>query len=322
MKLGRSRRDLASWLLGGAAIVAAVITVLAQRRHLGDALQKLGPGAVLLSLAFGVASDLMLVVMWRRTLAGFGARPHLAPAVKVFFVGQLGKYIPGSVWPMLTQMELGHRENIARRTMVAANLTMLALSLVVGSSFAVILLPLSGSAALGRYLWAVVLLVPLLLCLHPRVIPKVLNWALRKLGREQIGELLRPRDVAAACAWSALSWLLIGIHLYVIVDALGYHGTRAFTTAVGGMALAVVIGILAIPAPAGAGIRDVALVLALSATTSGSTALAAALVSRVLLIVADVLLGLSAAGIRTSSCRRKTLRHISSRVCARENRRP
>ena len=141
--------------------------------------------------------------MWRRTLAGFGARPKLAPTVKVFFVGQLGKYIPGSVWPMLTQMELGYRENIARRTMVAVNLTMLAFSLVVGSSFAVILLPLSGSAALARYLWAVVLLAPLILCLHPRVIPEVLNRVLRRLGREQITALLRPRDVAAVCAWSA-----------------------------------------------------------------------------------------------------------------------
>ena len=116
-----------------------------------------------------------------------------------------------------------------------------------------------------------------------------------------------------------LSWLLIGIHLYVIVDALGYHNTRALTTAVGAMALAVVVGILVIPAPAGAGIRDVALVLALSSSTSGSKALAAALVSRVLLILADVLLGLAAALIRTRSRRPTTGPDAPSKADSRDD---
>ncbi len=30
-----------------------------------------------------------------------------AGSLRVFFLGQLGKYVPGSVWPAVAQMELG-----------------------------------------------------------------------------------------------------------------------------------------------------------------------------------------------------------------------
>ena len=39
-----------------------------------------------------------VVTMGSTLLAGFGSRPPLRGASQVFFVGQLGKYLPGSVW--------------------------------------------------------------------------------------------------------------------------------------------------------------------------------------------------------------------------------
>jgi uncharacterized membrane protein YbhN (UPF0104 family) len=61
------------------------------------------------------------------------------------------------------------------------------------------------------------------------------------------------------------------------------------------MAFAVAVGVIFIPAPAGAGIRDVALVAALSSGLGATDALAAALASRVMLVVVDlVLAGLGA----------------------------
>ena len=44
---------------------------------------------------------------WQVLLAGLGSPLRTTTAGRIFFIGQLGKYIPGSVWPILTQMELG-----------------------------------------------------------------------------------------------------------------------------------------------------------------------------------------------------------------------
>jgi uncharacterized membrane protein YbhN (UPF0104 family) len=68
---------------------------------------------------------------------------------------------------------------------------------------------------------------------------------------------------------------------------------------IGAIALAVPLGILFIPAPAGAGIRDVVLVLVLTVILTSGQALAVVVASRVLLILSDlVLAGLAAASRR------------------------
>jgi hypothetical protein len=33
---------------------------------------------------------------------------------RILFLGQLGKYLPGSVWPVLAQMELGKTYRVPR----------------------------------------------------------------------------------------------------------------------------------------------------------------------------------------------------------------
>jgi hypothetical protein len=64
------------------------------------------------------------------------------------------------------------------------------------------------------------------------------------------------------------------------------------------MALAIPLGVLFIPAPAGAGIRDVILVLVLSAPLGAGPALGVVIVSRVLLIIGDLLLAGIAGAMR------------------------
>jgi len=202
----------------------------------------------------------------------------------------VGKYLPGSVWPVVSQMEFGRRQGIARRTMLAANVITLALSLTVALILAAVLLPLSSPDALGRFWWTFLLLPPLAACVHPRTLPALLDRLFRLIKREPLNQRMTGRSVVAAMLWSALSWLLLGLHLYVITHALGAHGPGGLAAAIGGAAFAVAVGVAVIPAPAGVGIRDAVLVATLAPGIGATDALAAALASRILLVVADVLL--------------------------------
>ena len=60
--------------------------------------------------------------------------------------------------------------------------------------------------------------------------------------------------------------------------------------AIGGMALAWAVGLIFIPAPAGAGVREAVLVATFAPQIGGPEALVVALASRVLLLLADVAL--------------------------------
>jgi len=123
----------------------------------------------------------------------------------------VGKYLPGSVWPVVSQMEFGRRQGIARRTMLAANVITLALSLTVALILAAVLLPLSSPDALGRFWWTFLLLPPLAACVHPRTLPALLDRLFRLIKREPLNQRMTGRSVVAAMLWSALSWLLLGL---------------------------------------------------------------------------------------------------------------
>jgi hypothetical protein len=224
----------------------------------------------------------------------------------VFFISQLGKYVPGSVWPVVAQMEFGRQWKTPRRTMLTANILMLAVLAATGLITGAALLPWSTDGGLGRYWWTLLLLPPLLLALHPRTIPAVLDWLFRLFGREPLGVRASGRSMLAATMWGFAVWLVMGLQLLTLVRALGLVDVAAAPAAVGGMGLAWAAGLIFIPAPAGAGVRDAVIVATFAPHIGTAPALAVALASRVLLLVADVLLAL--AGAAAFPKRRKPFR--------------
>ncbi|MGI8666705.1 MAG: hypothetical protein ACR2N4_11835, partial [Jatrophihabitans sp.] len=172
------RRGLRRWvplLIMLVVIAAAVYLVVKNYAGLKSAVSSVGALSIGVSLVLAVAGTAAIGQIWTSVLRGLGASVTNREASGVFFVSQLGKYLPGSVWPVLAQMEYGRRIGTARRTMLAANLLMLAVVTATGLITGAALLPWSSPDGLRSYWWTLLLLVPLLISLHPRVIPAVLD---------------------------------------------------------------------------------------------------------------------------------------------------
>ena len=272
-----------AWLVGSRSgdIVAAV--------------ERLSLGRFVLSGLLAVAGTVLVQLVWLALLRDLGARPGAGQAASVFFVSQLGKYLPGSVWSVVAQMEFGRRWGAPRAVMFAANVLLLGAVTATGIAVGAALLPWTSSGGLQEDWWLLLLLIPLLAGLHPRSVPALLDLLLRRLGREPVGARLSVRGLAAAAGWSLATWVALGLHLAVLLGAYADLGPREVAACVGGIGLAWAAGIAFVPAPAGAGVRDSVIVLTLAPIVGTSPALTIALASRLLLLVADV--GLAALGV-------------------------
>src|SRR6201996_6612727 len=118
---------------------------------------------------------------WRAMLAGLGSPLRGTTAGRVFFIGQLGKYIPGSVWPVLTQMELGARANVPRARSATASILTMILSLATGLLLAAATLPFAHYSA--GYDWVFLLVPVILVCLYPKVLNPLLNLLFKLIKR-------------------------------------------------------------------------------------------------------------------------------------------
>ena len=269
--------------------------VVTQWAGVRSAVANLGPWAVGGGLIAVIAGLVASMQVWRSLLAAAGSPLPFLAAARVFFIGQLGKYIPGSVWPIVAQMELASAYRVPRRRAATTAVLTMLISLCAGLICAVVALPLLASGTLSGYRWALLAAPVILACLHPRVVNPVVDRLLRLARRTPLEQPLTGRAVAVALGWAVLSWLLLGCHVWILTVALDAPPARAFALAVGGFAFAWSVGFLAVVAPAGAGVRDLLLVTALSGTMSTGSATAIALTSRVLMTAGDlVLAGLAA----------------------------
>ena len=219
----------------------------------------------------------------------------------MFFVGQIGKYVPGSVWPVVMQAELARDHGVPRRRTAAATMVMLLLAATTALMVALTAFPFVPQVAQGRYGWALLLVVPLLVALHPRLLGPCSTGGSGRSAASRWSTRHRCAAPRPPLRGRLASWLAAGTQVWLLTGALGAPMTwRTFALAVGGYAFAWAVGMLVVVAPAGAGAREVALIAALSSVLGGGEVLVVVLISRVLFTVAD----LAAAGLGHGAGRR------------------
>jgi glycosyltransferase 2 family protein len=237
------------------------------------------------ALVAGVVGLGAWMLAWRSLLTGMGSPLPLRAAVRIYFVSQLGKYIPGSVWALVAQMELAKEHHVPRQRGATAALLAMATTIATGCAVAAVTLPLTSDDATRRYWWLLVLAPIFLALLHPRVVAYALNRALRIARRQPLDRTADLGTMVRTVAWTTLGWLLFGAHAWLLVRAAGGSG---FFLATGAYALAFTAGFLVIIAPGGVGVREVALTVALGPVLAAGAPLVVALVSRVVMTVADL----------------------------------
>jgi uncharacterized membrane protein YbhN (UPF0104 family) len=244
--------------------------------------------AVVGSALLAAVAQVAAMRAYRTILADLGA-PLPVPAVgRLYFVGLLGKYLPGTVWVFVSMMTLGRELRIMRKTSLAATMVAFVLTIATGLCTAAVLLPFGAAGSL-RKLWFLGLLLPVLLAgLHPRVFGPALDLVLRLARRQPMPARLTGAGTLRAAGWQFLCWLAFGLHAWVLVLGVGGPvGFSSLAVSTGGFALAYGIGPLAVIAPAGAGVREAGMVLTLGTVVGSTAALAVALVSRVVLVAVD-----------------------------------
>jgi hypothetical protein len=275
-------------------IVAAVVWAVARNWTAVSAdLGKVSGWALAVALLLAVVGPVLTMLGWRVLMTDLGSPMHVAPAGGIFFIGQLGKYLPGSVWSVLAQAEMGAKLHIPRRRSAVVGLLGIGLSiltgLLVGLPAAPLLLRTNGS---GGSLWLLLMLPLLVVACWPPLLNRLIALGLRLLRREPLEHELSGRALLLTVALFVLAWLTFGLHVWVLAHSVGGPAAASGDVVLAslcGYALAASLGMLAVVVPAGVGVRDGLLALMLGVTLPSSAATAVVLLSRFVITFADIL---------------------------------
>jgi hypothetical protein len=284
------------------ALVVIVVTLREQGGEVRGAITRTGIAAPLASLVAALAGLFASAQVWRSLLTDLGSRLPMRPALHVFFLGQLGKYLPGSVFAVAAQMELGRDQGVSRSRVGTASLLFMGVLVATGLLVSAVALPLTSPGALDAYFWVLLVLPVGLVCLAPPVLTRLVGVMLRVLRRDPLERPLSWRGVGAAVGWSLAMWAAYGVHVLLLVLPQRAELTGGAASlpllALGGYALAWTVGFLFLLAPAGAVLREAVLVLALAPLLDKPAATAVAVVSRGVMTLGDLLWGAAGALLR------------------------
>ena len=256
--------------LAGYAIARDWTQITAALGHLGF----LSVAGALVSV---VVAQVLTALMWRHLLASLGSPLRIGAAARILFIGQLGKYLPGSVWPVLAQMELGKAHQVPRSRSASASVLVMLLTLITGLLIAVVTLPFAAGPL--PYRWALLITPVLVVMLYPKVLNSLIDRLLRLARQTPLEAPLTTRALAGALAWAVGVWLCYGLQIWILATRLGAPAGKTALIALGGFAFAWSVGFVIVFAPAGAGVRDVLLLLMLRPVLSTADATAVVLVS-------------------------------------------
>lgn len=244
--------------------------------------------------AFGLSmlAPILTLMGWRVLLADLGTDLAPAPAASVFLVGQLGKYVPGSVWSVLAQAEMGARLGVPRRRMGVAGLLSIGLSVITGCLVGLPAVPLLRGAGDGAFSpWWIVLAVVLgVVLLWPALLNRIVATGLRLLRREPLEHTLGGRAIVVTVVWFVGAWLAAGAAVFVLARSVAPDAALGSLslTAICGFALASAIGMLSVLVPAGVGVRDGILALLLVGLMPLGAATAVVVVARFVTVLVDL----------------------------------
>jgi len=248
---------------------------------------RIQPGWLLLASLIVFAAYGLLIAAWRSIIGGWGERLAYRPAVRIWALSNLGRYLPGKVWSVAGLAVLARQYGVAAWAAVGAAVVTQAVA--AGSGAAVVAATIPGAAspwwlaAAGAMAALTILAVA-----HPA--------AVRLWQRVAPGQTLKPLTgpaVAATTAATVLSWAAYGAAFWCVTRGVLGPTPLGFGTATGVFALGYVIGLLAIVVPGGVGVREAVFIGVLTPILGAGPAIAVSVASRLLLTATEAIAALA-----------------------------
>ncbi len=228
--------------------------------------------------------------IWAYILQHFGHKLSFQQAFEVVRKGELSRYVPGTIWQYLSRIYLAGLHGVPAHATIATTLVETVI-LFLASIIPALWFLSETLPALNRYHRLAIWIVPVVAC--SLIHPKVLNfWAKRLSSR--LGQPYEPlrihwRAMAGIWLFYLATWLIFGASVALFVRGVLDIPWESVPRLASDYALAWLVGMISMIAPAGMGVRDGMFGLLVSQRMPLGTAMTVAVGVRLWLTLAELI---------------------------------
>jgi glycosyltransferase 2 family protein len=233
----------------------------------------------------------LLIQTWRVMVSSWGSSISWHEAARIWFVSNLGKYVPGKVWQILAMGAMAQRAGVSPVAAGGSAIVINVVNLLAGVG----VVGLTGASLLGRpaVIVGTTLVLAVGVLLAPTILPVAIRLAERVLGRSFPMPPLPRRPIWIAGLASILAWILYGIAFWLLAMGVAPTTMGALQSYIAAFTASYILGYVMLFAPGGLGVRDISLAAFLDQLhlTSGGAGILVAVASRLWLTVLEILPG-------------------------------
>jgi hypothetical protein len=292
------------YTIAAAKVVLVVAVLWGMQRTIRSALAdleqhewsaaSLNPGWLAVSAVAYLAGLFPQALFWHRLLGLFGQPASLGRTLRAWYVGSLGKYVPGKATVIVLRTALLRRDGVgiavSTATIFYETLTTMAVGAFVSGGILLVMMH-------DRWQWTV-LSAGLMLVAGAPTLPWIFKRLARMAGIERAApaavdrlDHLGVRAIVSTWAQIGLGWLLVGLSVWAAlcaIDGETSHTTSAeIALSIAAAALSIVAGFVSF-IPAGLVVRDAVMLELLAPMVGKGPALVCALVARLVWLLSEV----------------------------------
>jgi uncharacterized membrane protein YbhN (UPF0104 family) len=234
----------------------------------------------------------LLIDTWRKLVTSANQSLAFRQAARIWFVSNLGKYIPGKIWSLGAMTLMAKQRGVAAGVAGGSSIVVQLVSIVTG--IAVVLA--AGARLIDRpWLAAALGTATLLMLVMLPLLTRSLSRTIGRVTGRQIGDIAITRGaVASATLRSIIAWMAYGIAFQFFVKGVLGDAGGATLSYIAVYAASYIIGFVALFAPGGVVVRESAIVAGMLrlGLAGEADALAVAITSRIWLTVTELVPGL------------------------------
>jgi uncharacterized membrane protein YbhN (UPF0104 family) len=250
------------------------------------------PFPLLLSTLIFIFSYFIQIWAWYLITLKLGIAVSIYETLESWFYSQLGKYLPGKVWLLLGRFYFyeskGKSKKIISIALYFETVTMLMAAGLLFLASLFFFEEMKLDSVKGSFWWLSLPLLSIFVFLHPRILQKTFNWFLVYFKKEPLSLYISYRDILWILFVCILAWVVGGIGFYLFVDSVFPVSPHQVLFLTGALAFSSVLGLIAIFAPSGLGVREGALVYLLSFIMPGSVAVVISILTRIWMTLIEI----------------------------------
>lgn len=282
---------IARTLLMISGILFIAVLISQSWEEIRDIFQGIKLGFFVLSVLIACTGNLVLSILFSHSLGKYGCEITPRMTNKLFFYGQIAKYVPGKIWSIVLQKSFLEKAG-STGAILFSNIDLLIVSITINATIALCLILFNISFVFVLLIYVIGVIVCLIVT-KTRYMYTAARFILTKFRRLEKDPPLRKdtlSNTSIVLSYCAIWFFYLTAWFLVLSVSFGLS-VREASVYIAFLCLSWIVGILAFFVPAGMGVREgvfIALARYVGIDASLETLAAIAVITRLWLITQEI----------------------------------